>query len=177
MEDNKAAMEQAAKLLEQHKYREALAAFTKIYALCTDKNECEDILEKIDEEIYPHIMEELQANYEKNLETLKKYPYFQGALREYDDLPFLLFPASEEYLKSIFIDTAKKRTALRESMTPLPTVRCGIFSRIQINLFWWKTRTISTTSTFLTTMSVPARTMPQTTTSICFMTHLNPWSV
>lgn len=96
MEDNKAAMERAVDLFEQQKYRESLAAFAEVYDQSQDENEREVIWGILDEAFYAPNEGELRANYERNIEVLKQYPYFfDKVFREYDDLPFLLFPASE----------------------------------------------------------------------------------
>lgn len=98
MEDNKPTMGEAIDLLDQRKDREALASFAKIYDQSQDQNERKTIFERLVEAYYAPNREKLRANYERNLEVLKQYPFFWGkTFREFEELPFQLFPASKEY--------------------------------------------------------------------------------
>lgn len=98
MESNKITMEQAVELFDQQKYQEAFAAFAEIYNQCQDKNEREAIFEMLNDAFYAPNIEELQANYAKNLQTLKRYPYlWEKTFRGYEELPFQLFPVSDEH--------------------------------------------------------------------------------
>lgn len=98
MENNKITMEHAVELFDQQKYREAFAAFAEIYNQCQDKDERETIFEMLDAAFYAPNIEELRANYEKNVQALKQYPYFwDKTFRQYEDLAFQLFPVSDEH--------------------------------------------------------------------------------
>ena len=98
MEDNKLTIEQAVRLFEQQRYREALSAFAEIYNQSSDKNERDAVFNMLVDSFYAPNAAELEANYVKNLGVLKQYPYFwDKTFREYEDLPFCLFPASDEY--------------------------------------------------------------------------------
>ena len=98
MENNKATMEEAVELFEQQRYREAIAAFAEVYDQSEDKNERETVFNILSEAFYDPNKAELRANYERNLQALKQYPYFfDKTFREYEELNFQLFPASDEY--------------------------------------------------------------------------------
>lgn len=98
MDDNTITTEQAIELFDQQKYREALAAFTEIYDRSQDENEREVIFQILNEAFYDPNKEELRANYERNVQTLEQYPYFWNkSFRGFDELPFRLFPVSDEY--------------------------------------------------------------------------------
>ena len=98
MENNNATIEQAVELFENFKYREAIAAFAEVYDQSEDENERKTIFDMLDEAFYAPNSDELRANYSKNIEVLKEYPYFfDKTFREYDDLNFQLFPVSDEY--------------------------------------------------------------------------------
>ena len=98
MEGNNPTMEQAIELFEEQKYREALAAFAEVYNQSQDKNEREAVWAILDEAFYAPNKEELRANYERNLQALKQYPYFwDKEFHEYEELSFQLFPVSDEY--------------------------------------------------------------------------------
>ena len=98
MENNKATMEEAVELFEQQRYREAIAAFAEVYDQSEDKNERETVFNILSEAFYDPNKAELRANYERNLQALKQYPYFfDKTFREYEELNFQLFPASDEF--------------------------------------------------------------------------------
>ena len=98
MEGNSPTMRKAIELFEQQKYREALAAFADLYNHSQDQNERKAIFEMLVDSFYAPNMAELKANYERNLEVLKQYPYFRDKIfRKFEELSFQLFPASDEY--------------------------------------------------------------------------------
>ena len=98
MEGNSPTMRKAIELFEQQKYREALAAFAEVYNNSQDQNERKAVFEMLVDSFYAPNMSELKTNYERNLEVLKQYPYFRDKIfREFEELSFQLFPASDEY--------------------------------------------------------------------------------
>lgn len=98
MESNEISMKQAVDLFDQEKYPEAFAAFAEIYNQCQDKNERKTIFEMLNEAFYAPNAEDFQTNYAKNLQVLKKYPYFRDkAFHKFEELAFQLFPVSDTH--------------------------------------------------------------------------------
>lgn len=98
MEHNKNAMGQAIELFDQQKYREAFTIFSDLYNQLQNSDERKSILGMLEEAFYTPNVEEFRSNYEKNIQALKKYPYFWDKIfHEYEELTFYLFPVSDEH--------------------------------------------------------------------------------
>lgn len=88
------SLERAITLFQNEKYEQAFNIFALLYNQGNDK---EYIMQVLRECSYEPNVKEMKHNYDANVTLLKKYPYFWDKdFCDYCDLPFQLFPASDE---------------------------------------------------------------------------------
>lgn len=91
------SIEKAVQLFDRQEYRDAFLTFVDVYRQSADSKERQAVLQILDEAYYAPNETELRENYEENVKTLKKYPYFwEKQFHKFEDLSVKLFPISDE---------------------------------------------------------------------------------
>lgn len=90
-------LKEAFSLVEEGSYKEAFRVFAKIYNESGEEELRRELMQTLKEIFYFLNEGELRGQYEKNIKALEGYSFVLGeSFRKFEELPFLLFPVSEE---------------------------------------------------------------------------------
>lgn len=91
------SIEQAVALFDRHEYQAAFLAFVEVYRQDTDSETRWNALQILNEAYYDPNEAVLREKYEKNVNALKKYPwFFEKRFHKFEDLRIRLFPVSDD---------------------------------------------------------------------------------